>query len=236
MQDYAAALELAVDGMRHAGAGPQSVRLAVNGAARAMGKLGDVQGVHRMVGETQESLSRQEVAPGIVSSIGFGCYSEAQVASNAATAYVSLGMPERARYHLDRALPDITASRSPWSRALVTIDLATALAQSKEADLEKACGLVLEALAVAAGRPVSRSSSVPGSSSAMRWGVGVGSASLTPYGTPWHVRGKPMPDPAGAAGARSAAGGGAADCFRRLDRLHNHIGLDRVNAVPGSGI
>lgn len=155
LQDYAAALDLAVDGLRHAGAGPQSVRLAVNGAARAMGKLGDVQGVHRMVGEAREMLCRQDnVPPGIASSIDFGCYSEAQVASNAATAYVSLGMPEQVRHHLDRALPDITADGSPWSRALVVIDLATAVTQSREADLEKACELVLEALDVTKDRPV----------------------------------------------------------------------------------
>lgn len=153
-QDYTAAAELAFDGLRHAVGGPQVVRLAVNGAARAIGRLGDAQGVHRLVGQAQDMLTGQEVPPGIVSSISFGCYSEAQVASNAATAYLSLGMPEKVRHHLDVALPDISASGSPWSRALVTIDLATAVAQSREADLDQACGLVLTALETARGRPV----------------------------------------------------------------------------------
>jgi len=153
-QDYTEAAELAFDGLRHAAGGPQVPRLAVNGAARAIGRLGDVQGVHRLVGQAQDMLTGQEVPPGIVSSISFGCYSEAQVASNSATAYLSVGMPEKVRHHLGVALPDISASGSPWSRALVTIDLATAVTQSREADLDQACGLVLTALETARGRPV----------------------------------------------------------------------------------
>ncbi|MCK9895021.1 hypothetical protein [Frankia sp. AgB32] len=154
LQDYTTALDLAVDGLRHAGAGPQSVRLAVNGAARAMGRLGDAQGVHRLVGEAQEMQSRHDVPPGIASSIGLGCYSEAQVSSNAATAYLSLGMPNQVRRHLDRALPAIDAAGSPWGRALVKIDLATAVTQDRQADLEQACGLVLAAFEDAGDRPV----------------------------------------------------------------------------------
>ncbi|CAO5187444.1 Transcriptional regulator [Frankia sp. AiPs1] len=153
-QDYRAALDFAVNGIRSADAGPQGVRLAVNGAARAMGRLGDVQGVHRLVGEAQEMLADQDVPSGIVSSIGFGCYSAAQVASNAATAYLALGMPDRVRHHLDRAMPAISVAGSPWSRALVLIDQATAVVQSRQADLEQACGLVGEALDLAQGRPV----------------------------------------------------------------------------------
>lgn len=153
-QDYRAALEFAVDGLRHAGAGPQRVRLAVNGAARALGRLGDVQGVHRLVGEAQQMLAGQDVPPGIASSIGFGCYSQAQVASNAATAYLALGMAEQVRHQLDRAMPAISAAGSPWGRALVLIDQATAVTQSRQADLEQACGLVGEALVLVRGRPV----------------------------------------------------------------------------------
>jgi hypothetical protein len=41
---YSDALELARDGLRYAENGPQSVRLITNGAARALGKLGDAQG------------------------------------------------------------------------------------------------------------------------------------------------------------------------------------------------
>jgi len=40
---YEEALRYAEDGIAHAGSGPQSVRLAINGVARAMGKRGDVE-------------------------------------------------------------------------------------------------------------------------------------------------------------------------------------------------
>src|SRR5207245_1673735 len=42
---YTDALELARDGQRHAQSGPQTIRLAVNGEARALGRLGDRRGV-----------------------------------------------------------------------------------------------------------------------------------------------------------------------------------------------
>ncbi len=43
--DYRQALDLAHDGQRHARGGPQSIRLAISGEARALGKLGDRPGV-----------------------------------------------------------------------------------------------------------------------------------------------------------------------------------------------
>ena len=48
---YDDALSLAADGLGCARGGPQSVRLAINGMARALGKLGDTEGVYRAVGE-----------------------------------------------------------------------------------------------------------------------------------------------------------------------------------------
>ena len=46
---YRDALELALDGQRHAHGGPQAIRLAVNGEARALGRLGDRRGVDEAV-------------------------------------------------------------------------------------------------------------------------------------------------------------------------------------------
>jgi hypothetical protein len=152
--EYGKALELARDGLSYAQCGPQSVRLAINGVARAAGKLGDTEDVHRAVGDAYELMSRNDVPEGVPSSISLHCYSEAQTASNAATAYVSLAMPEQAQQYAALALPAISESDSPWSRSLVLIDLALAQARARDGDLEHATRLVLEALAISAGRPV----------------------------------------------------------------------------------
>lgn len=151
---YDKALTLAKDGLKYAQSGPQSVRLTINAAARAMGKLGDTEGVHRAVDEAYELLSRNVVPDGVPSSIAFECYSAAQTASNAATAYVSLGMPEKVQHYTDLALPAISQSDSPWSRSLVQIDLASSLVRAKEADLDRATKLALDALTISAGRPI----------------------------------------------------------------------------------
>lgn len=151
---YEEALRLAQDGLIYAGSGPQSVRLTANGAARAMGKLGDASGVHRAVDQAYALMSRNEVPGGVPSSISLGCYSMAQTASNAATAYVSLSMPDKAQHYVSLALPEISKSDSPWSRSLVMIDLALSLTRARDADLDRAAGLVLEALSISVGRPV----------------------------------------------------------------------------------
>jgi transcriptional regulator with XRE-family HTH domain len=151
---YDKAQLLAQDGLRYAGSGPQSVRLAVNGAARALGKLGDAQGVQRAVDQAYELMAQNTVPSGVPSSISFGCYSAAQTASNAATAWLSLGRPDKVQDYINLALPDISKSPSPWSRSLVMIDLALSLIQPKDADLDHAAELVTEALSISAGRPV----------------------------------------------------------------------------------
>ncbi len=151
---YDEALNLAEDGLNYAQAGPQSVRLTINGAARAMGKLGDADGVQRAVSAAYDLMSRTDIPSGIPSSISFECYSAAQTASNAATAYVSLGMTEKVQQYVDLALPDIIKSGSPWSRSLVMIDLALSIIRSKEPDLDHAAELILDALRISAGRPI----------------------------------------------------------------------------------
>jgi hypothetical protein len=151
---YDEALHLAKNGLSYAQGGPQSVRLTINGVARALGKLGDTEGVHRSVHEAYDLMSRNDVPPGVPSSISLGCYSEAQIASNAATAYVSLRIPEKVQHYVDLALPEISKSDSPWSRSLVMIDLAFSMIRAKEPDLDQAVELVLDALSISAGRPI----------------------------------------------------------------------------------
>jgi len=58
---YHDALDLARDGQRYAGGGPQSIRLAVAGEARALGRLGDTYGVTEAV---ERALGARERLPG----------------------------------------------------------------------------------------------------------------------------------------------------------------------------
>ncbi|MEV0614144.1 helix-turn-helix domain-containing protein [Nonomuraea sp. NPDC050404] len=153
-RNYSEALRLAVDGLGYASAGPQSVRLTINCVARALGKLGDVEGVHRAVDEAYELMSHNAAPMGLPSSISFDCYGLTQVASNAATAYVSLGMPQKVQQYVRLALPTISESNSPWSRSLVMIDHAVSLVSSKEADPGHISDLALDALNISAGRPI----------------------------------------------------------------------------------
>ncbi|MEU8007215.1 helix-turn-helix transcriptional regulator [Catellatospora sp. NPDC049111] len=152
--DYPEALRLALDGARHAGQNPQSVRLTINGVARAAGKVGDVEAVRRAVSKAYDLMAQQETPAGIPSSISLGCYSPAQVAGNAATAFVSLGMPNEVQHFVDLAMPDVTKSDSPWTQSLVMLDLATALVRSSQHDLDHASGLALSALSISRGRPI----------------------------------------------------------------------------------
>lgn len=153
-RNYRAALDLAVDGLSYAQSGPQSVRLTINGMARAMGKLGDQYGVQRAVDEAFDLLSRNDPPLGVPSSISLECYSTAQTASNAATAFVSLKDPENAKRFANLALPDISRSSSPWSRSLIFIDLASSVVCSPAPDLEHAAAVVVEALTISRQRPI----------------------------------------------------------------------------------
>lgn len=152
--DYEEALAIALDGLSFAGTGPQSVRLTINGVARAAGKLGDKVGVQRAVERAYGLMSQNEVPPGLPSSVSLQCYSAAQTASNAVTAYVSLGDPARVQEFAALALPDIKGSASPWSQALLKVDLATSMLMARDADLERACRITIDALMISWGNPI----------------------------------------------------------------------------------
>ncbi|WP_157129319.1 hypothetical protein [Nocardia amamiensis] len=151
---YGEAVRVAQDGLSHAQSGPQSVRLMINGVARALGRLGDADGVHRAVEKAYELMSRNHAPAGVPSSVSLGSYSPAQVAGNAATAYVSLMMPDSVEHYVRIALPEVSDSNSPWGRALVMIDLARARVLSKAADLDYAAALMIDALDISAGKPM----------------------------------------------------------------------------------
>jgi hypothetical protein len=152
--DYEEALAVAVDGLRYAGTGPQSVRLTINGVARAAGKLGDKLGVQRAVERAYELMSQNEVPTGLPSSVSLQCYSPAQTASNAVTAYVSLGDSAGVQEFAPLALPDIKRSASPWSQAFLKVDLATSMLIERDADIERASRIAIDALTISSGYPI----------------------------------------------------------------------------------
>jgi len=170
---YDEALRYAQDGLNYAKSGPQSVRLIINGEARAFGKLGDTDGVRRAVDESYALIEQNNAPDGAPSSISLGCYSAAQVAGNAATAYVSLAMPNRVEEYVNRALPEMSVSNSPWGRSLVIIDLARSQILSEQADLEYATALMVDALDISGGKPmipVRRRAAEFAQDVAARWG------------------------------------------------------------------
>ncbi|WP_280249394.1 hypothetical protein [Nocardia abscessus] len=151
---YDEALRYAQDGLAHAGYGPQHARLAINGVARAMGKLGDVEGVHHAVDQAYERLSHNREPAVVPSSISLESYSPAQVAGNAATSYLSLAMPEKVEQYAQLALPEMNDTNSPWGRSLVMIDLARSHVLAEDADLDAATSIMLDALGVSPSNPM----------------------------------------------------------------------------------
>lgn len=152
--NYRAAAELARDGQRYAKGGPQAVRLAINGEARALGKLRDSQGVNEAVDRAYRLADGHDAEPGVSPCISFGIYSPARTASNAATAYVSLGAPERVTEYAELVMPVLEASESSWSQSLVRLDIATAMVTADSPEPEPAADLVTEALMLSADRPI----------------------------------------------------------------------------------
>jgi hypothetical protein len=152
--DYARAVDLARDGQRLAGDGPQAVRLAINGEARALAKLGDERGVNTAVDLAHRVSGRLQLPPDLTSCISFEAYGTARTAANAATAYLSLRRPERVREFADQVMPVLEASRSCWSQSLVRLDIATALVVADKPEPDEAARLVTEALMISAERPI----------------------------------------------------------------------------------
>ena len=152
--DFQRAVDFAREGLAVAGDGPQAVRLAINGEARALGKLGDVAGVHVAVERGYALTDRLPEVPGVSPCISLGGYSLARTASNAVTAYVDLGLPDEVARHAEIALPEFEASDSQWSQSLIRLDLANSMAAAKDSDPEEASSLVDQALNISADKPI----------------------------------------------------------------------------------
>ncbi|WP_431906144.1 helix-turn-helix domain-containing protein [Micromonospora carbonacea] len=152
--NYRDALAFAQDGRRFAGTGRQAVRLAVNGEARAHGRLGDRRAVEKTVGDAYDLLAGFSTEPGMTPCISFGVYSEARTASNAATAHLGLGNAGPVLQFAGRALDIVDSSPSRWSQALVRLDMASALLDTPTEDLDQALALARAAMAAAEGNRI----------------------------------------------------------------------------------
>ena len=153
--DYSRAAELAREGVELAGTGAQRVRLLANGQARALGKLGDMAGVHAAVVEqAYQAVDQLPDIPGVSSCVSFGGYSRSRLASNAVTAYVDLGLPDQVAAHAALAMVEFDSSESSWSKSLIRLDLANSLALAGDGDPDEASSFVAAALDFSAEKPI----------------------------------------------------------------------------------
>ncbi|MCK9904448.1 hypothetical protein MXD63_30950 [Frankia sp. Cpl3] len=152
--DYRLALERAREGQTHAAGGPQAIRLAVNGEARALGQLGDRDGMREAVGRAFDLAEDTELPEGMSPCISFGAYSFARIAANAATAHVGTGDTALVQSYAQTASSMPGADRSRWSDVLITLDVATALTAGADPDPEHSAALGVEALIRAGAAPI----------------------------------------------------------------------------------
>ena len=146
---YDNALALARDGQDTAPGGPHSIRLAVNGEARALARLGDHRGVEEAVDRAFTQLADSPTAGPASPSLSLGPYCQARAAGNAATAYLSLADSDRAVEYASRALATFDTAGLRGPQALTRLDMATALVSSPgTADPERAAALAEQALRV----------------------------------------------------------------------------------------
>lgn len=152
--DYAAAVRAAYEGLDLAKEGPQSIRLYSNGLARALGKVGDRDGVAAAIDAATAAAARFSTGAGLTPALDFAPYGEARLMANAATAFLSVGDHARTLDYGRRVEERVNESDSVWSRSLVRIDMAAALAAGERCDVEQAVSLGVEALAASSDRPI----------------------------------------------------------------------------------
>ncbi|MFC8796940.1 hypothetical protein ACFT2C_04360 [Promicromonospora sp. NPDC057138] len=148
---YLDALALADDGLARAPRGVHAVRLAVNGRARALARMGDREGVERAV-DHGWAVIEEHARPGVdlSASMDEGIYCEARTAGNAATAYLALGDAERVEQYATRALKTFDRLGVRSTQAMTRLDIATVLLQPGSRDLERATKLVTEVVEITA--------------------------------------------------------------------------------------
>lgn len=149
---YAEAVEHAREGQRLATGAGQRIRLVVNGEARALAKLGETRGARRAVDLAFDALDRTEVPDGMSPCISFAPYSWARTVANAATVYLSLGDTAAVVGCTEGLTAVLETCDSDWSRSLVQLDHAAALALNT--DIDGAATVGITALAASQAKPI----------------------------------------------------------------------------------
>ncbi|MGW0883243.1 hypothetical protein [Streptomyces sp. NPDC002671] len=152
---YAEADDAALAGIALAPDNPQAIRLLVNGRSRSLARVGDRRGAEQAIGQAFELSDRQPALPGgLTSCISFEPYSMARTLANAITTRLSLGDTAEVLTHADQIDELIAHSDSDWSRALVGLDVATALLQQPSPEVEQAMVLGRRALRSGTTSPI----------------------------------------------------------------------------------
>lgn len=151
--DYADSDAAAAEGIALAPRHPQAIRLLVNGRARALARLGDRDGANRAIDAALElSDGQQDLPGGITACISFEPYSPARTLANAVTAHLSLRETQQVQRYAGQLEELITLSDSQWTKALVSLDVASSYLIQNDPDLEQAIAVGRSALR--AGGPV----------------------------------------------------------------------------------
>lgn len=133
----------------------QAIRLLANGRARALARLGDRRGAERAMGRAMDLSERQASLPsGITSCISFAPYSLARTLANEITARLSLDDTGEVLSCAEQIDGLIEESDSEWSRALVRLDVAAALLQHTQPEVEHAMALGRRALHAGTTAPI----------------------------------------------------------------------------------
>ncbi|MGW5689611.1 hypothetical protein ACWEWX_01200 [Streptomyces asiaticus] len=151
---YAEADACAAAAVNRAPRSAQSIRLLVNGRARALAKMGQPRAVDHVVGQALELSELHDVPVGITPCISFEPYGYARTLANAVTAHVSLGNVDQVLRDAQEIDDRVEHSDSSWSRSLVRLDVSTALLQQRSPDLDRAMSLGKEALALCGDSPI----------------------------------------------------------------------------------
>jgi tetratricopeptide (TPR) repeat protein len=152
---YLEADDAAAAGIALAPDNAQAVRLLVNGRSRALARLGDRSGAEQAIGQAFELSDRQPSLPdGLTSCISFEPYSMARTLANAVTTRLSLGDTAEVLTHAEQIEDLVEQSDSEWSRALVGLDVASALLKQTSPEVEHAMALGRRALRAGTTPPI----------------------------------------------------------------------------------
>ncbi|MFG3259061.1 helix-turn-helix domain-containing protein [Streptomyces sp. NPDC048172] len=152
---YAEAARAAQAGVDLSPENPQAIRLLVNGCARAYARMGDRAAAEAAIGRALALSERQQELPvGLTACIDFVPYSLARTLANAITARLSSGDTEAVLADADEIEDLVERSDSEWSRALVRMDVASALLRRKRRDVEQAMSLGVSALNTGGTPPI----------------------------------------------------------------------------------